>query len=93
MPETNVNQAALDGIASKLRTASTDLEATENPPEVPEAGDATGILASILSHTTLSIDGAIGCLGAAGDAVAKSLDTFQDTEETNRDSMNGMHPE
>lgn len=87
MTDTQVNQSALDSIAGKLRTAGTDLENIADPPEVPEAGDATGVLASLLSHLTLSVDGVITGLGAAGDAVATSRETFQQTEDTNRDSM------
>lgn len=70
-----------------------DLESTEAPPEVPEAGDAAGILASMLTHLTMSLDGAITCIGAAGDAVAGSRDVFVDTEDTNRGTMNAQMPE
>lgn len=87
MPDIDVDQAGLDAIARRLRTASTDLEGAPVPPEPPQAGDASGILASILSHMSLSIDGAITGLGAAGEAVAESRDLFQDTEHENRDSI------
>lgn len=93
MPETDVDPGALDSIASRLRNASADLESTELPPEVPEAGDASGILASILTHVTLSLDGAVVCLGAAGDAVASSRDVFVEIEDANRSIMNSQLPE
>ncbi|MPY85790.1 MAG: hypothetical protein GEV00_21405 [Actinophytocola sp.] len=93
MPDIHVEQTALSGFAAKLRNASTDLENITSPPEVPEAGDATGILGSILSHLTQSMDGAVTGLGAAGDAVANGGDIFQNTEDTNRGSMDRVLPE
>lgn len=93
MPDIDVDQTALNGFAAKLRNASTDLENTTNPPEVPEAGDATGILGSMLSHLTQSMAGAVTGLGAAGDAVANGQDIFQETEDTNRGDMDRVLPE
>lgn len=93
MSATRVDQTALDNFASKLRNASTDLEATANPPEVPEAGEATGLIASMLSHMTLSMDGAVTGLGAAGDAVAAGREVFQVTEDDNRGRMDRVLPE
>jgi hypothetical protein len=85
--DTDVDLAAMEGIASRLRTASTDLESTASPPEAPEAGDATGILALLLSHLTLSMDGAITGLGVSGDAVTDSRELFQQTDDANRDIL------
>jgi hypothetical protein len=59
MAETDVDPSALEGFASRLRGASTTLESTPNPPDVPEAGEASGLLASMLSHLTTSLDGAV----------------------------------
>jgi hypothetical protein len=89
MPNTDVGFSALEAIASTLRTASSDLESMTNPPEPPEAGDATGVLAALLSHVSLSIDGAVTGLAASGDAVAGSRDLFQQTEDANRDAFQG----
>lgn len=87
MPDTDVTLGALEGIASRLRRAGSDLESTASPPGTPEAGDATGILAALLSHITLSMDGAVTGLGAAGDAVSSSRELFQQTEDGNRDML------
>jgi hypothetical protein len=84
MPDTEVALPALEGISTTLLTASTDLESLAAPPEPPEAGLATGILASMLSHVSTSIDGAITGLGAAGDAVTSSRELFGQTEDVNR---------
>lgn len=93
MPETDVDPETLESIASRLRNASTDLESAELPPAVPEAGEASGILASLLTHVTLSLDGGVVCLGAAGDAVASSRNVFVEIEDANRSTMNSQMPE
>lgn len=91
--DTKVDPRALEGYASRLRNAATDLEGMASPPELPEAEEAAGLLASILSHVTTSLSEITSGLGAAGDSVASGSDVFVDTEGTNVRSMNNLSPE
>lgn len=87
---TKVDPQALQGYASRLRNASTELEGMAKPPKAPEAEQATPILAGMLSNVSTSIGQIVKTLGAAGDAVSSGSGVFQDTEDTNTKSMKSL---
>jgi hypothetical protein len=76
-----VDPAALDRIATVLRTSATTLDAAGSAPPMPLAGECSEAVAAamaLLADTTLTL---LAGLAAAGDEVAGSRDTYVRTDE------------
>ncbi len=86
-----VDEAVLDGIASRLRNASSDLENVASPPPAPEAGACTGAVATVLALHIDSVAGAVEGVGATGDAVDESRGVYAEVDRTEADAFGGGH--
>lgn len=93
MANTDVDPSALEDFASRLREASSGLDGTDAPPDLPEAEEASGLLAAMLSSSTSHIGEIVNNMSAAGDAVAQGGQIFQDIEATNQRSYDELRPE
>lgn len=90
MAETDVSTEALEGFASRLRNAASGLEGLSAPPDIPDAGEDSGLLASMLSHFTSSMKSASTGTSAAGDAVASSRNVFDEVEGGAKSSFENL---
>lgn len=93
MANTDVDPSALEDFATRLRNASSGLDGTDAPPHPPEAEEASGLLAAMLSNTTSHIDEIVNNMSAAGDAVAEGGQVFQEIEANNQRGFDELQPE
>ncbi|GAB2669172.1 hypothetical protein GCM10027271_31260 [Saccharopolyspora gloriosae] len=80
MSGSEVDPAILDGLASKLRNASADMEGAATAPPEPQAGVVTGAIMGALAQLTEALGNVVTGAGAAGDSVAESRVVYVDTD-------------
>ncbi|GAB3502675.1 hypothetical protein [Amycolatopsis cihanbeyliensis] len=76
-----VDYGTLDGIASTLRNASTDVDALGNSvPGTPDAGDGTPAVTGILAHLVENASALVLGAAGAGDDVASAKQRYQEQD-------------
>lgn len=85
--------ATLEGVAGKLRRASSALEGGASAPPAPEAGACSAAVNAVLSLLSESVAGVVEGVGAAGDTVAKSRDVYVDTDRSQAGSLASTYPD
>ncbi|RZS36978.1 hypothetical protein EV193_106213 [Herbihabitans rhizosphaerae] len=79
--------AALDAAAGRLRGAADGLGKAPSPPEPPPLGVATAAVADLVARLGKQTGIAVGGLGAASDAVAKSRKTYRASDVFARERL------
>jgi hypothetical protein len=83
-----VEPGVLEGIASTLRKASSDVDGLAGSvPATPDAGDGTAAIASILSKLVDSAGQFVVGAAAAGDAVAQGKANYTEGDAAARDAV------
>lgn len=80
-------QGTLDGLASTLRTAGSNLGGIGAPPATPDAGDLTGNLAMMMVGFTDSAAEVVLGVSVAGDNVAAGSETYLNMEDSARQGL------
>lgn len=76
-----VDHDVLDGIASKLRNASSDVDALGNSvPGTPDAGDGTPAVTGILAHFVENASALVLGAAGAGDDVASANKGYREQD-------------
>lgn len=86
------DSATLDGVAAKLRDASSSLEGGASAPPAPDAGAVTAAVNAVLSLHAESVAGVVEGVGAAGDTVAANRDTYLDTDTAQAGAFASTQP-
>lgn len=82
------DKANLEGVAGRLRSGASSLESGAGAPPPPaDAGVVTGAVNGLVGALTTSLAGVVEGIGAAGDAVATSRDSYAGAEQ---DASNRM---
>lgn len=76
----HADPGVLEGLASKLRTASADLESNATPPPDVEAGVVTGAVTGALAMLTDGLGNISNGLASAGDATGESRSLYVETD-------------
>ncbi|MDQ3151072.1 MAG: hypothetical protein M3R63_04880 [Actinomycetota bacterium] len=80
--------AAMAGFASTLHTAATDLAALgDSLPDMPDAGEVSADMASVLSHLTAVVAELVTGVTAAGDSVSAGGSDYAEGEDVSRRSF------
>ncbi|OLF18219.1 hypothetical protein [Actinophytocola xanthii] len=77
----------LEGIASTLRSAGSNLGGIGAPPPAPDAGDLTGALTMMIVGFTDSAAEVVLGVGIAGDNVAAGSETYLNLEDSARQGL------
>jgi len=77
-----VDYGVLEGISSKLRNASSDVDALGNSvPGTPDAGDGTPAVTGILAHLVENASALVLGAAGAGDDVASANAGYQGQDQ------------
>ena len=87
-----VDLAALEGLASRLRNGTDDLESGASPPLPPEAGEITDVVESLVAVLSISLAGVVEGIGALGDSVVSSRDIYGAVEQNSRNEIGDAGP-
>jgi hypothetical protein len=77
----------LQQVANRLRSAAGDLDAAGPPPAPPDAGACTAAVSAVLSFLTESAAGVAEGIGAAGDAVSRSHELYDQVDQNESRSL------
>jgi len=85
-----VDPDVLEGMASTLRNASSDLDKVGNAlPETPDAGDATPAIAAMLAQLTDNAGQMVLGLAAAGESASQAASRYAADDAAARDTFAG----